>query len=138
MNNGSNSIAPLFGRLLMSSVFLFSGVTKVAAFHMITGFAQAKGLPFPALAIGGAAAVEILGGLAVLTGFQARLTAWILFVYLIPTTLIFHNFWALDGAARQDAQIHFLKNLAIMGGLLILASFGAGAYSADNRAAAKV
>jgi putative oxidoreductase len=135
--NSNSSIAPLFGRILFSTVFLFSGLTKVMAFSMMSGFAQAKGMPFPTLMIAGAAALEILGGLALLSGFQTRITAWILFVYLIPTTLIFHNFWTLTGAGQQDALVHFLKNLAIMGGLLIVATFGAGAYSLDNRAAAK-
>jgi putative oxidoreductase len=137
MSDSSSSIAPLFGRILISVLFLFSGATKVMAFSMMTGFAQAKGMPFPALMIAGAAAVEILGGLAVLAGLQIRIVAWILFVYLIPTTLIFHDFWALSGATQQDALVHFLKNLGIMGGLLMVATFGAGAYSLDNRATAK-
>ena len=135
MSNDSRTIAPLFGRIFMSLVFLFSGLTKIAAFQMMTGLAQAKGLPLPAISIAGAAAIEIFGGLAVLTGFQTKLAGWLLFLYLIPTTMLFHNFWALEGAERIDAQVHFFKNLAIMGGLLTLASFGAGAYSIDNRAA---
>jgi putative oxidoreductase len=76
--------------------------------------------------------VEILGGLAVLAGFYSRFTAWILFLYLIPTTFLFHNFWAFQGADRIDPLIHFEKNLAIMGGLLLLAAFGAGPYSIDS------
>jgi len=138
MDSPANSIAPLFGRILMSLVFVFSGISKVLAFHAMTDMAQAKGMPFPALAIGGAAAIEILGGLAVLSGFHARIAAWILFAFLIPTTLIFHNFWAQQGAARVDNQAHFLKNLAIMGGLLLLATFGAGSRSMDSRRSAKV
>lgn len=135
MNASSASPVPLLGRLLISAVFISSGVSKVVAFSMMTGFAAAKGMPLPAVAIGLAAAIEILGGLAVLTGLQAKVAAWILVVYLIPTTLIFHNFWTLQGADRMDAQGHFLKNLAIMGGLLFLAAFGPGPFSIDARQA---
>jgi putative oxidoreductase len=135
MNASSASPVPLLGRLLISTVFIFSGISKVLAFSTMTGFAAAKGMPLPAVAIGGAAVIEILGGLAVLTGFQAKVAAWILFVYLIPTTVIFHNFWTLQGADRMDAEGHFLKNLAIMGGLLFLSAFGPGAFSADGKQA---
>ena len=54
---------------------------------------------------------------------------------MIPTTLLFHNFWAMQGMDRYDNTIHFQKNLAIMGGLLLLAAFGAGAYSVDSASA---
>jgi putative oxidoreductase len=118
-------------------MFLWSGVAKIAAFSVMTGYAQAKGLPFPAAGIAAAAAIEILGGLAVLTGLQTKLASWALSVYLIPVTLLFHNFWAIQGADRMDAQIHFLKNVAILGGLLILAASGAGGYSLDAARAAK-
>jgi putative oxidoreductase len=131
MSDTSTSVVPLAGRLLISAVFIFSGLGKLAAHTAMVGFAASKGLPAPDLAIWLAAAVEILGGLAILTGFQTRITAWVLFIYLIPTTLIFHNFWALQGMERMDNQIHLLKNVAIMGGLLFVATFGAGAYSID-------
>jgi putative oxidoreductase len=137
MSNGSgSSIVPLIGRILVSVIFLSSGFVKVAMFSPMTGYMVAKHVPLPAVALGFAAAVEILGGLAVLLGFQARLAAWVLFFYLIPTTLLFHNFWAMSGAEQMDNQIHFFKNVAIMGGLLFLTAFGAGAYSIDNRKAA--
>jgi putative oxidoreductase len=130
-------VASLIGRILISVMFLWSGIAKVAAFSMMTGYAQAKGLPLPAAGIATAAAIEILCGLAVLTGFQTKLASWALFVYLIPVTLLFHNFWAVQGADRMDAQVHFLKNVAIMGGLLILAASGAGGYSFDAARAVK-
>jgi putative oxidoreductase len=118
-------------------MFLWSGVAKIAAFFMMTGYAQAKGLPVPAAGIAAATAIEILGGLAVLTGFQTKLSSWALFVYLIPITLLFHNIWAVQGTDRMDAQIHFLKNIAILGGLLIHATSGAGGYSFNAARAAK-
>jgi putative oxidoreductase len=73
-----------------------------------------------------------------LVGVGTRVVAWIVFFYLIPTTLLFHNFWAMTGGDRIDNMIHFEKNLAIMGGLLFLAAFGAGAYSVDASRTVKV
>jgi len=131
MSDSSISIVPLAGRLLISSIFIFSGLGKLAAHAAMVGFAASKGLPAPDLAIWLAAAIEIFGGLAILLGFQTRIAAWVLFLYLIPVSLVFHNFWALQGMERMDNQIHLFKNVAIMGGLLFVATFGAGAYSVD-------
>ena len=131
MSNTSESIVPLAGRLLISTIFIFSGLSKLGAHAAMAGFAAAKGLPAADLAIWLAAAVEILGGLSILFGFQTRIGAWVLFFYLIPVSIAFHNFWALQGMEKMDNQVHFFKNIAIMGGLLFVATFGAGAYSID-------
>jgi len=133
MANSPGSAVKLIGRILLSAVFIGSGLSKVMAFSMMTGYVAAKGLPMPAVALGIAAAVEILGGLAVLVGFKTTIASWILFLYVIPTTFLFHNFWALQGMEKMDNQAHFMKNLAIMGGLLILAASGAGGYAVDAR-----
>ena len=132
MSSSSESVVPLIGRVLISPVFILSGMLKVMNFSMELGYVTAAHLPFPRFSLACAACIEILGGLAILTGFHARVAAWIVFVFLIPTTLMFHNFWAMQGAARMDNEAHFLKNLAIMGGLLFVATFGAGAYSIDS------
>jgi putative oxidoreductase len=132
MSNSSGSIVPLIGRILLSIVFILGGVGKITGFSFEEGLVAAKHLPFPALALGAALLVELLGGLAILVGFYTRFTSWIVFLYLIPATFLFHNFWTLQGADRIDSMIHFQKNLAIMGGLLLLAAFGAGAYSIDS------
>ena len=136
MANGSNGPLPLIGRILVGVIFIASGLGKLAAFNMMAGMLAAKGFPVPAVALGIAAAVEIFGGLALLLGFHTRVAAWVLFLFLIPTTLAFHNFWALSGMEKMDNQAHFFKNVAIMGGLIFLAAFGAGAYSIDNKRAA--
>jgi putative oxidoreductase len=131
MSDTNTSIVPLAGRLLISTIFIFSGLSKIPGHAAMVGFAASKGLPAADLAIWLAAAVEILGGLSILLGFQARIAAWLLFLYLIPTSVVFHNFWAMQGMDKMDAQAHFFKNVAIMGGLLFVATFGAGAYSID-------
>jgi putative oxidoreductase len=137
MSNSSTSIVSLFGRILLSSVFIASGCAKITGFSFEEGLLASKHFPMPAAALGVALVVELVGGLAVLTGFCARFTAWILFLYLIPTTFLFHNFWAAAGPDRIDLMIHFEKNVAIMGGLLLLAAFGPGAYSIDSARAPK-
>jgi len=133
----SNSLITLSGRILLSVMFLISGVFKVAAYSQIVGYAAAMHLPAPGVAIALAAAVELACGLAVLAGFKTRIVAWVLFLYLIPVTFLFHNFWAVQGAEQQTQMVNFLKNAAIMGGLLVLAVNGAGPYSADGALAKK-
>ncbi|MGA2509508.1 MAG: DoxX family protein [Candidatus Acidiferrales bacterium] len=137
MSNSSSSVVPLLGRILVSVVFILGGIGKITGFSMEEGMVAAKHLPMPAVALGIALVIELVGGLAILLGLYTRFTAWVLFLYLIPTTFLFHNFWAFQGMDRIDPMIHFEKNLAIMGGLLILAAFGPGAYSLDSARAPK-
>jgi len=137
MSNSSGSVVPLIGRILISPVFILAGITKIVAFSMMTAYVASVHLPLPKVSLACAAAIELIGGLAILTGFHTKLASWILFLFLIPTTVLFHNFWAIQGDARLNATSHFEKNLAIMGGLLILAAFGAGAYSIDSSRAPK-
>jgi putative oxidoreductase len=132
MSDSSSSFTPLAGRILLSVVFLVSGFFKIGGYTQLVGYAASKGLPMASVAIACAAVLELAGGLAILAGFQTKIAAWILFLYLIPTTFFFHNFWALQGAEQQDNMIHFLKNVAIMGGLVILAANGPGPYSVDH------
>jgi putative oxidoreductase len=80
---------------------------------------------------------ELGGGLSVLSGFKARWGALALIVFLIPATLIFHGFWTYEGAEVRMQQIHFLKNLAILGGLLAVVGNGAGPLSVDGYLAGK-
>jgi putative oxidoreductase len=138
MSDTSTSIVPLAGRLLISTIFIFSGLGKLGAHAAMAGIAASKGLPAADLAIWLAAAVEILGGLSILRGFHVRIGAWLLFLFLIPTSVVFHNFWAMQGIEKMDNQAHFFKNVAIMGGLLFVATFGAGAYSIDAARLKKV
>jgi putative oxidoreductase len=126
----SDSLITLSSRILISVIFLISGVFKVAAYSQMVGYATAVHLPAPGV-------VELAGGLAVLAGFKTRIAAWVLFLYLIPVTFFFHNFWAAQGSAQQMQMVNFLKNAAIMGGMLVLAVNGAGAYSADAALAKK-
>lgn len=125
-------VMPLIGRILISAIFILSGLMKLESWSGSAAFLASKHFPLPTAMLAGAVIVELLGGLLVLLGFKARIAAFIIFLYLIPTTLIFHNFWAMQVAMRADNHIHFLKNLAIMGGLLMVASYGPGKLSVDG------
>ena len=80
----------------------------------------------------GAILSELCGGLSILLGWWTRVGATLLIVFLIPTTLIFHDFWTYEGAQQQMQMIHFMKNLAILGGLFVLLSVGGGPWSIDG------
>ncbi len=125
----------LVGRILLAAIFLLSGVAKLAQHASTVAYAASAGLPLANLAIWVAGAVEILGALALLLGFRAKWGALALAIYLVPTTLLFHNFWAYSGMDQQMQLGHFMGNLAIIGGLLVVAAFGPGPLSFDGRRA---
>lgn len=127
------SWSALVGRILLSGVFLTSGFAKFADPEGSIGYMRSAGIPAADILAYVAGVAEVLGGLALLLGFLARLGALGLFIMLIPTTLVFHNFWALSGQEAQMQLSHFMKNLAIMGGLLTLFAHGPGRLSIDAR-----
>jgi putative oxidoreductase len=117
------------GRLLLSSIFLISGFGKLTQPEGDGGQMRAKGMPAVGLLLSMAMIVELFGGLSILVGFHARLGALVLFLYLIPVTFIFHRYWAYRDKERIAQMENFLKNLAIMGGLLLMAALGSGSFS---------
>ena len=119
---------PFAGRLLIGLPFALSGFGKLAAIGPTAGMIRAAGLPFPALAVAVAIAVELGGGLLLIFGYRTRFIAGALAAFSIATALSFHS-----NFADQNQMIHFLKNVMITGGLLQIAAFGAGALSLDNR-----
>ncbi|HXX20936.1 MAG TPA: DoxX family protein [Candidatus Acidoferrum sp.] len=137
MANSSGGIVPLLGRFLVSQIFIYAGVSKIMAFSMMTAYVKTANLPLPSVSLGCAAAIEILGGLAILIGYHTKLAAWIVFLFLIPTTILFHLVPAIHNVDRIGNFENVEKNLAIMGGLLVLAAFGAGGFSIDSSRASK-
>jgi putative oxidoreductase len=126
---------PLAARASLALIFLLSGFGKLAALGSTAGYIASKGLPAPALLAMTAALVELVGGASVLLGWKARWGALALIAYLVPVTLLFHNPAGLEGMAAQMEVIQFLKNLAIAGGLLAVASFGPGQLALEGRRA---
>jgi putative oxidoreductase len=125
--------APLAGRILLSTIFILSGLTKFTDWTGTANYMAGHGLPLIPLLLPIAALVEIVGGLAILLGAGTRAAALLLFLYLIPTTLLFHCYWSYSGMEYVNQMQHFLKNLAIMGGLAMLVGMGPGFPSVDNR-----
>jgi putative oxidoreductase len=111
----------LLGRVLLSAIFILSGLGKLPHFHDIAGMMAGKGIPLATVALVITLLIEIGGGLLILTGYKARYAALVIGLWLIPVTLVFHHFWGIPADQQQDQMVHFLKNVAIMGGLLILA-----------------
>jgi len=126
--NNSKPVVATLGRLLLASLFLLSGFGKIADPAGTMGYISSVGLPFPHLTYAIALAVEIAGGLALVVGFQTRAVALVVAVYSVVAAVAFHrNF------ADLNQMVHFLKNIAIAGGLLQVIAFGAGALSIDAR-----
>jgi len=116
------------GRLLLSLLFVLSGLSKLAAPAAIQGYIASVGLPLPTVGYAIAIVVELGFGLALLVGFRTRLVAAVLAVFTLAVAFLFHN-----NFADQNTLVHFLKNIAIAGGLLQLVAFGGGSFSLDAR-----
>jgi putative oxidoreductase len=129
----SRPTAALIGRILMGIIFLLSGLSKLTNTEGVAAYLTQAGLPEAHTLTLIAGCAEVLGALSLFLGMLTRVGAGGLFVYLIPTTLVFHAFWKLTGEAQALQIANFLKNLAIMGGLATIVAFGPGRYSIDAR-----
>ncbi len=123
----------LIGRVLIAAIFLLSGFAKLTDPSGTVGYMEAQGIPSAHILATVAGLAEVAGGLAILFGFLTRIGAVGLILFMIPTTVIFHDFWAMEGAEAKTQMVNFVKNLAIIGGLALLAANGAGRYSVDAR-----
>lgn len=121
----------LLGRVFLSLIFIVSGLFKILSWDQNIQFMQSLNISNAPLLLVPAIVIEILCGLSILLGYKTQLGATLLFLYLIPVTLTFHKFWALEGVDKQIQWVNFMKNLSIMGGLAILSGFGAGRASID-------
>lgn len=119
----------LLGRILLSGIFLMSGIHKITAWDSTVTSMQNEGMTNVPILLGAATFAELAGGLSLLLGLWGRIGAFGLFVFLIPTTLIFHDFWTYEGQQQMQQMQHLMKNLTIMGGLLIVTAFGTGDWS---------
>ncbi|SOZ39164.1 putative DoxX, exported protein [Cupriavidus neocaledonicus] len=126
----ANSALPAAGRTLIAAIFFISGIGKILAPGATMAYIGSLGLPAPALGLIGALTLELAGAALLVVGYKTRLVALLLAAYAVATALIFHH-----ALADQNQMFHFLKNLAMAGGLLQVVAFGAGAFSLDNRRA---
>lgn len=120
---------PLIARILLSAIFLSSLMGKLADFEGTAAYMRHMGMTVATeFFLGGAILLLAAGGMSILLGYRAKAGALLLMLFLIPATLVFHT----DFGDRIQ-MIMFLKNLAIMGGLLMVTAFGSGPYSLDHR-----
>jgi putative oxidoreductase len=129
-----NPVVPLIGRILIAALFLVAGVGKIMGFAGTAGYMAKLGFPAPEVMTALALVVEAGGAILLIIGWKTRWVAWALVIFTVIATLAAHRFWEIpDAAQMMDQRIHFLKNLAIMGGLLFVATFGPGSISVDKR-----
>lgn len=112
----------IIGRVLIGGIFTYMGLFKVLNWEATAGWMAMKGLPFIPLLLTGAIILELLGGLLLILGYRTKLVSIVIALFLIPTNIIFHNFWALPPMQAASEQLSFLQNIAIIGGLLALST----------------
>jgi putative oxidoreductase len=120
MNTFSRISFPV-GRAFLGALFLISGLFKIVGFAGVAGWMASSGLPAAEVLLVLTIAIEIVGGLLLVIGWQSRIAALALAAFLVPVTIVFHGFWNADAAHFNDQLTAFLKNLAILGGMLLVA-----------------
>ena len=135
MQPSAQSQALLVGRLLLAALFLVAGIRKLMGPAAAAGYFTKLGFPAADVLVWGVIAVEIGGAALLIAGWQTRRVAWLLIAFTVVATAMAHRFWQFDAAQYANQLNHFLKNAAIVGGLLYVVVFGAGAVSVDERPA---
>jgi putative oxidoreductase len=118
------------GRILFSLLFILSSFGHFKAETI--AFAGSQGLPYASVLVPLSGIVELIGGLSILVGYRAKLGAWLLVIFLIPVTFVFHQFWNVtDPMTYQMQFVMFMKNISMTGAALLIAYFGSGELSID-------
>src|SRR6201984_2533686 len=122
----------VLGRFLFALIFLMAGANHFN--RQTIGYAASQGVPLAAIAVPLSGVLAIAGGLSILLGYRAKLGAWLIALFLVPVSLMMHKFWAVaDPMMQQMQMVMFMKNVAILGGALLISQFGAGPFSLDAR-----
>ena len=129
--NALNHYGPLAGRILIALIFVFAGFGKITGFEGTVGYIASKGLPLPQLAAAGAIIIELGCGTMLVLGLKTRWAAAAMLIFTGLAALFFHNFWAVSPDQAQNQMTHFMKNLAMMGGMLFVVIHGGGPLSLD-------
>lgn len=123
----------LLGRILLALLFIPAGLGKLTGFEGSVAYSAANGMPMPQVAVGIALLIELVGGVALLLGWGTRCAALALAFFSVVAVFFFHRFWGVPVEQAGLQQMFFYKDLAIAGGLLAFAAFGAGSLSVDAR-----
>ncbi len=128
-----NRYGPLVGRILLALIFILAGINKITGFGGTVGYIEAYGLPMAQVAAIIAIVVELGGGIMIAVGWKARWASAALFIFVLIASVVFHAFWAVEADQVQLQNIMFMKNIAIMGGLLYIMVHGSGPISVDKK-----
>ena len=132
----TQGVCALLGRVLLGLMFLLAGWSKFGGLEGTAGYIASKGLPMAQLLAIATAVLEVGAALMLIVGWQARWAALALAAFTVLATFLFHNYWTLPADQQMMQQLMFMKNLSIIGGLLLVFAFGAGSLSLDQRRAA--
>jgi len=127
------STVALVGRVLIAWLFIPAGFGKIAGFSGAVGYAAAMGMPVPEVAVAVGLLIELVAGVFILIGFMTRPAALLLAFFTLVASFFFHAYWSLPADQAMMQQLLFNKNVAVVGGLLVLAAFGAGSLSVDAK-----
>ena len=122
----------LIGRVLLAGMFIISGWGKVTGYSGTVGYIASQGLPVPQVLAIIAIAIELGAGLAIAFGWKTRWAAVAMAIFLIVITPIFHAFWNVPADQAMAQNINFMKNVSILGGMVLLWAFGPGGFSMDE------
>lgn len=131
--SNQNDLLSLVGRVLLALMFLIGGVDKIMGLEGTMKYMQANAVPMTSIAIYVAIVIEIGMGLLLVAGFKTRWAAAVLIVFIVAAEYFFHQYWNLEGQPRGTQRIFFYKNLAVIGGMMMLIVAGPGRYSLDER-----
>jgi len=120
------------GRIALALIFVMSGIEKTMGIGATAQMIGSKGLPAPMALAYAAAALELIGGVLIVIGWQTRIVALALAVFTAIASFFFHDFWHMSGPEQTNNMIQFMKNVSIIGGFLMLAAAGAGRFSVDG------
>jgi putative oxidoreductase len=129
----SQGLPALIARILLALMFVLAGFGKLTGLEGTAGFIASKGLPMPMVLAVAVGALELVAGVLLIVGWQARWAALALAGFTVVASVIFHNYWAMPAEQQMVQKLMFMKNLAVTGGLLLVFAFGAGALSLDAR-----
>ncbi|MDZ4057854.1 MAG: DoxX family protein [Polynucleobacter sp.] len=131
--NALQSTTNLIGRILIAALFLPAGIAKLTAFDGSVNYFASIGIAMPAIAVVATIIVEVLGSLLLIIGYKTRIVAIGLAIFTLIASVTGHAYWLAPAEQAYVAQLLFYKNIAIIGGLIILATSGAGSISIDGK-----
>lgn len=132
-SSSANGFLTLAARVFFALIFLLAGIGHFSSQEI--AYAASQGVPLASVAVPLSGVIALLGGLSILLGYHAKIGGWLIVLFLIPVTLMLHNFWATSDPMMHQIQLAmFMKNVSMLGGALLITQLGAGPFSLDSRA----